>query len=54
MGSWIEQWERVKIGLGRTQSIYAGRSEPEGTSGAAYDVFTFFVKLPSLERLDQE
>lgn len=49
MGSWIDQWERVKIGLGRTQAIYAGRSEPEGTSGAAYDVFTFFVNCHHLK-----
>jgi hypothetical protein len=49
MGSWSDQWERVEIGLGRIEAIYAGRSEPEGTKGAAYDVFTFFVNCHHLK-----
>jgi hypothetical protein len=43
MGSWGEQWDRVQLGLARIQDVYRGRAEPEGTKGAYYDVFTFFV-----------
>jgi hypothetical protein len=43
MGSWIDQWQRVLLALDRVESVYAGRPEPEGTAGATYDVFTFFV-----------
>ena len=43
MGSWKDQWERVLLALSRVNAVYAGRPEPEGTAGATYDVFTFFV-----------
>jgi hypothetical protein len=43
MGSWTEQWDRVQLALARIEAVYAGRSEPEGTAGARYDVFNFFV-----------
>jgi len=43
MGSWIEQWDRVQLGLARIDAVYTGRPEPEGTAGAEYDVFGFFV-----------
>jgi hypothetical protein len=43
MGSWKDQWERVLLALSRVDAVYAGRPEPEGTAGATYDVFTFFV-----------
>ncbi len=48
MGSWNEQWDRVQLGLHRIEAIYAGRPEPEGTAGAYYDVFTFFVNCHHL------
>jgi len=43
LGSWTDQWGRVQLGLARIEDIYAGRPEPEGTAGASYDVFAFFV-----------
>jgi len=43
MGSWKDQWERVLLAQGRVDAVYSGRAEPEGTAGATYDVFTFFV-----------
>ena len=43
MGSWVEQWDRVKLGLNRVEAVYAGRREDEGSAGASYDVFAFFV-----------
>jgi hypothetical protein len=43
MGSWRDQWHRVELGLARIEAVYAGRPEPEGTAGASYDVYTFFV-----------
>jgi hypothetical protein len=43
LGSWTEQWERVQLGLGRVEAIYRGRPETEGTEGARYDLFAFFV-----------
>jgi len=43
LGSWTDQWDRVQLGLARIEDIYAGRREAEGTAGASYDVFTFFV-----------
>ena len=48
MGSWRDQWDRVQLGLGRIRAIYAGRPEPEGTAGAYYDVFTFFIHCHAL------
>lgn len=43
MGPWGEQWGRVELGLARIQDIYDGRAEPEGTEGAVYDVYSFFL-----------
>jgi hypothetical protein len=43
MGPWVEQWDRVELGLARIQDIYDGRAEPEGTKGAYYDVYSFFL-----------
>jgi hypothetical protein len=43
MGSWGEHWDRVLLGLARVERVYAGCPEPEGTQGAYYDVFTFFL-----------
>jgi hypothetical protein len=43
LGPWEDQWARVCLALGRVESVYDGRPEPEGTAGAEYDVFTFFV-----------
>lgn len=48
MGSWSDQWDRVQLGLARIEAVYAGRPEPEGTAGASYDVFTFFVNCHHL------
>ena len=43
LGSWTDQWNRVQLGFRRVEAIYRGRPEPEGTAGALYDVFAFFV-----------
>jgi hypothetical protein len=43
LDSWRGQWRRVHIGLRRVENIYEGRQEPEGTAGAYYDVFAFFI-----------
>ena len=48
MGSWREQWERVGLGFARVKAVYDGRPEPEGTSGASYDVLAFFLNCHQL------
>lgn len=48
MGSWTEQWGRVQLGLARIEAVYTGRPESEGTAGASYDVFSFFVNCRHL------
>jgi hypothetical protein len=48
MGTWRDQWDRVVLGLDRIERIYTGRPEPDGTAGADYDVFTFFVSCHHL------
>lgn len=48
MGSWTEQWDRVQLGLTRIKAVYAGRPESEGTAGASYDVFSFFLNCHHL------
>ncbi len=43
IGSWSDQWDRVRLGLDRVEAVSEGRPEPEGTAGASYDVFAFFI-----------
>lgn len=55
LGSWTDQWNRVQLGLGRVEAIYRGRPEPEGTAGALYDLFAFFVNCYHLcDWIDQD
>lgn len=43
MGTWREQWRHVQIGLQRIEQLTNGRSPSEGTPGASFDVYGFFL-----------
>src|ERR1035438_8802673 len=49
LGSWREQWDRVLLALDRVEAVYAGRPEPEGTAGAYYDTYGFFLQCHHLK-----
>jgi hypothetical protein len=43
LGTWSEQWQRVQIGLHRIEQLTNGRDPSEGTAGASFDVYGFFL-----------
>lgn len=43
LGTWHDQWSRVLIGLHRIEKLTKDRDPSEGTLGASFDVYGFFL-----------